>query len=879
MQMLDPEQQIARVEKMFKPFSYLNGRVFIVLSAGISLLIGWSPPVGGNSEPAATVEPSGVTSKTVADTEEKSAEVSVPAPLSFSGKTVNVPSDETGMWVERFKELVEGIQKEMLASEDADKFYAELNTALNEKRNDLRNALAISASAASSLDKVSDKKAPSESSAKAAKKQKSQETVQPGQETEARDSSLDIPELLQAEMTVLYYLRNQVLGIVSSGFRSRITGTGIDGIQSAKAELEYILLTFRCWIHKLPQMGRRTITNLLSDPVPVLLVILRVSVAVVIFLWWRHWALKGIPGIRNKILDVTPRKWINIALANLLWYLNHVRSPLEWGLMLSICFNIVDTTEGQILHGLLWLKVKWFLMAWFAVAFVGAMSTRGATGRDSKSANLRMRSIWLFAIWTLVVALASSITADVAGKGTIYVWVRTFSKVLVVPVLLLLTYWWRPEIYRILENETHRPVYVKKILQYQRGLRSYFGAVIGAVYLIVNHFRLWLLKGVTTFEGGRFLIANLTRLEAMRVSERQQQKSKGKPISDDMHRRLFEADDDLVESYCDSHLDRMADLVRQRKKGAAVLVAERGGGRTQLLRRLDRCFEEKLVIFECPIGGFEKFQEAFAESLDLQISDFTTETITERLQEAEIEIIGIDNIDRLSRPVLGGQRELDRLAELVRAVQGEVFWFFGVNWAAWQYISSVRASGLFLDDVIMLPAWTEVQIRQLVELRSSRAGIKPDFGELSLPRQFEDIDYDTVEERNRYGFFRILWNASDGNPIVALQLWADSLRVLPDSRIQVSLPQLPATSELENVHITVLLTLRVIAQSEMANQEEIIASLRFPANEIAGALRLATNRGWVELVNGRYRLSWKWFRSITRVLARQNLLVRKALGG
>lgn len=222
---------------------------------------------------------------------------------------------------------------------------------------------------------------------------------------------------------------------------------------------------------------------------------------------------------------------------------------------------------------------------------------------------------------------------------------------------------------------------------------------------------------------------------------------------------------------------------------------------------------------------------------------------------------------------------MDQMAMLIRALNVNVFSFFGVEWAAWQYLSSVRASDLFLDDVLMLSPWTEAQIMQLVELRSSHAGIVPDFGELSLPRQFEDINYETVEERNRFGFYRILWNASDGNPVVALQLWADSLRVAPDGRFLVSLPQLPATSELENVHITVLLTLRVIAQSGMANQEEIIASLRFQETEIAGALRLAVDRQWVESVNGSYRITRKWFRSITRVLARQNLLVRRTLGG
>ena len=116
------------------------------------------------------------------------------------------------------------------------------------------------------------------------------------------------------------------------------------------------------------------------------------------------------------------------------------------------------------------------------------------------------------------------------------------------------------------------------------------------------------------------------------------------------------------------------------------------------------------------------------------------------------------------------------MAELIGALKVEVFWFLGMDWAAWQYISRVRANRLFIDDVLELPLWRENQISELIEQRCARAGIQADFGKLTLPRQFEDMDYETVEERNRFGFNRILWNASDGNPVVALQLWADLLR-------------------------------------------------------------------------------------------------------
>ncbi len=391
--------------------------------------------------------------------------------------------------------------------------------------------------------------------------------------------------------------------------------------------------------------------------------------------------------------------------------------------------------------------------------------------------------------------------------------------------------------------------------------------------------RRWVLKRVSAFEGGRYFIANLTRLEAMRVNEREPQKIGGDPIPDEIRHGLFEDEGGLVESVAQDFLEQMLHLVELERKGGAAVIAEQGGGKTHLFERLKNRFENKMMVFECPSGGIGPVLIKFAESLGLDASDLTAKVISDRLQERQIKVVAIDSLHRLSRPAFGGQRGMDQLGELISPIRDAVFWFYGINMAAYHYISRVRASRLFLDDILRLPMWTEDQIRELIEMRSSQAGFEPDFSELILPSQFDDIDYDTVEDRNRFGFYRILWNASDGNPMVSLHLWADSLRIAPDNRILVSLPQLPATSELEKVSMTMLLSLRVIAQSESANQEEIVESLRLPTAEISGALRLAETRRWIKSIDGRYRITWKWFRSITQVLARNNMLVRTTPGG
>jgi hypothetical protein len=800
-------------------------------------------------------------------------------PLSPAEIKTTTPSSVSEQWAQRYENLVGGLNDQSLGDEDADLFYQELTVALREMRNLLRGALSGEKLEKPEHNRAIEEKTESGSQPKNITNQDLKNTSSlPNQTEEPNDRFYNLQQL-KSQLSVLYTIRIQAIAHVSPGLRKAVTGTGVEGVLSFKEEVDYFLLTLHVNIKLLPEFGRRKFVEVLSAPTPVIWFILKLVAVFLVFLWWRRWAAQGISRIRHNILDTKPLNSIHKWVAKLLWYLMLVRKPIEWGVVLWVTFNVISTSESQLIYQSLWVKAKWILSIWFTAVLVGAMFTKGTRKLNSQSAALRLRSIRIIAIWLLISGLGLSIVGDFYGQGTSYSWYWVLCKLFALFTLFLLIRWWREEIYRLLTEILQQPAYIQKILRYNQGFIKYLGTVFGAAYLVVIGFRKWVLKRVSAFEGGRYFIANLTRLEAMRASERLPQKTKDNPIPDEIRHGLFEDEGGLVESVAQDFLEQMLHLVEPERKGGAAVIAEQGGGKTHLFERLKNRFENKMLAFECPPGGIDPVLKKFAESLELDASDLTIKAISDRLQERQIKVVAIDSLHRLSRPAFGGQRDLDQLGELISPIRDAVFWFYGINWAAWHYISRVRASRLFLDDILRLPKWTEDQIRELIEMRSSQVGFEPDFSELILPSQFDDIDYDTVEDRNRFGFYRILWNASDGNPMVALHLWADSLRIAPDNRTLVSLPQLPTTSELEKVSMTMLLTLRVIAQSETANQEEIVESLRLPIAEISGALHLAETRKWIESIDGRYRITWKWFRSITQVLARNNMLVRTTPGG
>jgi len=214
------------------------------------------------------------------------------------------------------------------------------------------------------------------------------------------------------------------------------------------------------------------------------------------------------------------------------------------------------------------------------------------------------------------------------------------------------------------------------------------------------------------------------------------------------------------------------------------------------------------------------------------------------------------------------------LTELIENVSADVLWVISVDRFAWQYLQRARADQAAVNEVLELPPWTEEQLANLFEQRNDEAGIEPNFSDVKIPHEYLETTLDTTQERNEAGLYRMIWTLSGGNPSVALQIWADCLCPNEAGHLNVTIPTQPKTRELDNVSQNILLVLRAIAQSEVITQADIADNLRLATGAVSSAMRYCMSRGWIEETAGGYRISWEWFRTITTVLARKNLLAR-----
>ena len=82
----------------------------------------------------------------------------------------------------------------------------------------------------------------------------------------------------------------------------------------------------------------------------------------------------------------------------------------------------------------------------------------------------------------------------------------------------------------------------------------------------------------------------------------------------------------------------------------------------------------------------------------------------------------------------------------------------------------------------------------------------------------------------------------------------------------------PDVRELETLPDPAVFVLRAVVQLEFAAVEDIEQATKLSNTEVLDALRFGLRRNYFELRDGRYWVTWAWFRPITRFLERRHLL-------
>jgi hypothetical protein len=676
----------------------------------------------------------------------------------------------------------------------------------------------------------------------------------------------------RAILAEMYNARMRLLDWVTPELRASMIGGGSDGMREFEREFEKAKLDFYFQTLAIPRGLRRIAFGVRDSPLDDLWRLLQLLFGIAIFRTWRGWAKNGIGHARTQVFGFGPRTSAQIQLARLLWYVHRLRGPLEWLALLFFASTIYEAGDLEEVSTLVWVVILWLLLTRFGLLLVDTIASRSIDGPASRNSSLRLRSLRLVTAWVLFAGLSLDLSSRYVGEGAVHAWVSRAFTLLLVPVLVLLLHWWRGVIISRLGEEARHSNTARRLARREKGLRSYVNAAAGAGYLTGAALLQFFVRLLSGFEGGRKIVAMLLRREVERDSQRESISEE--PISEDLVQKLMAPSDSIIEGPFEDGLQRILALTETGRGAAVSVLAERGGGLSTFLRFVKNALGDSMAIVDCPPGGFEPFRNALAEEFGLGRDQDLTTALKPRLEERGIRVLAVDNFHRIARRKMGGLLGVDAAARISDGAGAEIIWVIGMTRAASPFITRARGDRAILQEVLELPAWSDDQLEDLFAARCQAAEIEPDYRRLVFPRQFDDGERTTLEERNRFGFRRVLWELSDGNAEVAMHLFCDSLRALPNGKLIARLPQPKSMNKVAGANVSTLLALRCLVECELATIDDLTETIRVPRTTVANAIAYCIQEGWIEEVDGYYQLTWDWYRTVTRVLIRRNLIAR-----
>ncbi|MBN2359934.1 MAG: hypothetical protein JXR83_10815 [Deltaproteobacteria bacterium] len=317
-----------------------------------------------------------------------------------------------------------------------------------------------------------------------------------------------------------------------------------------------------------------------------------------------------------------------------------------------------------------------------------------------------------------------------------------------------------------------------------------------------------------------------------------------------------------------------------RVDGSLVLLGEKGIGKTTLTGLIERS------VGELPVTTHTWSQKTITEAAVVDelaplLAANGARTVAEvaaLLNDGDDRAILLDEAHNVFLRTIDGYRGFEALVHLVNATSKKVFWVLVFNSFSWQFLNESRRRIHYFRRLLRVPTWSGDEIRELISRRNQRAGFAIEFDEMLLDEQgAAGGDFELVESADSY--FRLLREASEGVPRIALYLWLDSLDVRSDRLLRVRLFHEPSLEQLTGLTDDLLYALAAVVQHENLTVEDLGRAMNFSPAFAAFALQYLSEYGVLEPKlrdPQRLTLSPRYYRQTLRLLRTKHLLM--ALG-
>ncbi len=690
-----------------------------------------------------------------------------------------------------------------------------------------------------------------------------------------RSVGWELAEGVRDDVVVLNQARLALLEMTSPNLRRAVTGFGAEGMDQARREFEQISLEVGFFFAKTPHYRSELVDEIRTSTIQVVFAVTKLALLIAGFVWWRRRGSEILTKTEAALREQSPATRFSRAAASAVWYLRRVRRPLVvlaviWGLL-----YVIDGIRGLPSLTLIWIAAQWILLGLAAILLVDAVAARETLYSTSKRDNseIRIHSLRVVGVNVIAVGLILALTATVVGRGAIYSWVISTCWLLSFPVAIYLINRWKPIIFELIEERPEQTGFTQWVTSKKSGMGSFPAAAAGAAYLLGKGLSSWVMRQLSGLEATRRLLAYLFRRELAKQAAATEADGRFTPIGEQEY-GAFDPEiipGPLLGNVAAAELEQVATMASSGNASLSAVVGERGSGKSVFLERLaaHKVSDVDVHVVECPEEGIGALLGELARLTGQP--DLRGEALAQALRGLGRCVIAIDDLQRLIVPAVNGLRGLDAFTAFERSVGGEVSWVVTIGSASWHYIRRARGERVSFEQVVKLPRWTESELGDLIQEQCERAKLEPSFEGLIVPRQ-NSAPLPDQGDRTEAGYYRLLWDFSNGNPAVALHAFRESLFRDESGTVVVRLFKEPPAEEVEALTLSVLFVLRTIVQLELALPREVEAATQLPRTDVEDAIRFCSSRGYLEPFQGGVRLSWPWYRTITTVLQRQHLL-------
>ncbi len=686
--------------------------------------------------------------------------------------------------------------------------------------------------------------------------------------------------------------RVALLPKLSAQRRSDVTGISGDGLERVLGEVAHVRLMARWYpvqrlhdVTDLAQLMRKSFNVGGLGTAFFWIVILAVGLTIMPARV-RTWVVKLRSSVTPLIPSLALRRLANSALQTIA----RVSGELILLLGVYLCFDqILVAHLGQ--PELVALRSLAYAFAWYrlvlAVIHRVLLTAVSRYQLVEPSLNAKIfRSLRMVARLALWFVMYLTLAQAMLGRGALYGIAREIAVFGAVLVGWLLIRAWRTEVtsaYLSIFPEGRLADQVRATQENSHGLLIVLAAF---VFVAARGMWVWLRDSALRFEQTRKALAYLFRRQLERKAKNQSALPDPNLLPEALQQALTEeaVTGPLgIDVYPELNaVSAIALDLPNGKPGALVaLSGERGSGKTTWLlalqaRLVDKtpCTLHTIAHRDPTVAGV---CAVLCDALQLEPTR-DPDVLIGQLTQLSPQVVLLDLVQNTFLRDVGGLAGHQALVRIAQATTDHIVWVLTyANWP-FEFVQRTQPDQDLYDRVVMLKAWSESQISELLDTRMTQAGFTVDyeklFSEPSLPKHVMVNGHtDTTElERSADRYHRLVWDYADGNPRIALHFFRLSLAFVGEKHVDVRLFPMPLVDELEPFETHTWFTLACLVQHENLTVEEAVRSLRFSTQDCERALVLLQRHGFLNSHEGRYRVESHWSRAVLRFLQRKKLL-------